>query len=49
MKKISYRQIQKIDHDIFCLGMSFDVNGRMIISEEKFANKVNIYNLANNI
>ena len=41
---ISQRHVRKTDHDMFCPGMAFDVNGRMIISGGETADKVSIYN-----
>ncbi|KAK4696205.1 galactose oxidase, partial [Lecanoromycetidae sp. Uapishka_2] len=41
---ISHRQVRKTDHDMFCPGMTFDVNGRMIISGGESADRVSIYN-----
>ena len=40
---ISHRQVRKTNHNMFCPGMSFDVNGRMIISGGESADKVSIY------
>ena len=40
---ISHRQVRKTEHDMFCPGMAFDVNGRMIISGGESADKVSIY------
>ena len=40
---ISHRQVRKTNHDMFCPGMAFDVNGRMIISGGESADKVSIY------
>ena len=42
-EKISHRQVRKTDHDMFCPGMSFDVEGRMVISGGETADKVSIY------
>ncbi|KAL8776889.1 MAG: hypothetical protein Q9213_008091 [Squamulea squamosa] len=40
---VSQRHVQKTSHDMFCPGMAFDVNGRMIISGGETADKVSIY------
>ena len=40
---ISHRHVQETHHDMFCPGMAFDVNGRMIISGGESADKVSIY------
>ena len=42
-EKISQRQVREMNHDMFCPGMAFDVNGRMIISGGESADKVSIY------
>ncbi|KAI9656914.1 MAG: hypothetical protein M1831_004462 [Alyxoria varia] len=44
---ISHRQVRKTYHDMFCPGMAFDVNGRMIISGGESADRVSIYNPTN--
>ncbi|KAI4212091.1 MAG: hypothetical protein LQ351_005121 [Letrouitia transgressa] len=41
--EISQRHVRETDHDMFCPGMAFDVNGRMIISGGETADKVSIY------
>ncbi|KAL8739772.1 MAG: hypothetical protein Q9190_007456 [Brigantiaea leucoxantha] len=41
--EISQRYVRKTEHDMFCPGMAFDVNGRMIISGGETADKVSIY------
>ena len=40
---ISQRHVRETNHDMFCPGMSFDVNGRMIISGGETADTVSIY------
>lgn len=42
---ISQRHVRKTDHDMFCPGMAFDVDGRMIISGGETADKVSIYDV----
>ena len=42
-KTISHRHVRETRHDMFCPGMAFDVNGRMIISGGESADKVSIY------
>ena len=42
-QKVSHRQVRETNHDMFCPGMAFDVNGRMIISGGESADKVSIY------
>ena len=42
-ENISHRQIRDTHHDMFCPGMAFDVDGRMIISGGESADKVSIY------
>ena len=44
--EISHRHVRKTNHDMFCPGMAFDVDGRMIISGGETADKVSIYNPA---
>ena len=44
---ISHRHVRKTHHDMFCPGMAFDVNGRMIISGGESADKVSIYDPTN--
>ena len=41
--KISHRHVRKTHHDMFCPGMAFDVDGRMLISGGESADKVSIY------
>lgn len=41
---ISQRHVRETNHDMFCPGMAFDVNGRMVISGGESADKVSIYN-----
>ena len=40
---ISQTRVQHTNHDMFCPGMAFDVNGRMIITGGESANKTSIY------
>ncbi len=40
---ISQRHVRETNHDMFCPGMAFDVNGRMIISGGETADQVSIY------
>ena len=40
---ISHRHVRDTHHDMFCPGMAFDVDGRMIISGGESADKVSIY------
>ena len=40
---ISQRHVRETNHDMFCPGMAFDVNGRMVISGGETADKVSIY------
>ena len=40
---VSQRHVRVTNHDMFCPGMAFDVNGRMIISGGETADKVSIY------
>ncbi|KAL8709806.1 MAG: hypothetical protein Q9225_007395 [Loekoesia sp. 1 TL-2023] len=40
---ISQRHIRETNHDMFCPGMVFDVNGRMVILGGETADKVSIY------
>ena len=40
---ISHRHVRSMQHDMFCPGMAFDVDGRMIISGGESADKVSIY------
>ncbi|KAL8788621.1 MAG: hypothetical protein Q9195_007216 [Heterodermia aff. obscurata] len=40
---ISHRHVRETHHDMFCPGMAFDVDGRMIISGGESADKVSIY------
>ena len=47
-KNISQRHVQDTHHDMFCPGMAFDVNGRMIISGGESADKVSIYDPVKN-
>ena len=42
-QEISHRHVHETNHDMFCPGMAFDVNGRMIISGGESADKVSIY------
>ena len=42
-ESISHRQVRETNHDMFCPGMAFDVDGRMIISGGETADKVSIY------
>lgn len=42
-QEISHRHVRETHHDMFCPGMAFDVNGRMIISGGESADKVSIY------
>ncbi|KAL6717682.1 hypothetical protein ACLMJK_005597 [Lecanora helva] len=42
-EEISERHVRKTHHDMFCPGMAFDVNGRMIISGGETADHVSIY------
>ena len=41
--KVSQRRVRKTDHDMFCPGMAFDVNGRMVITGGETAEKTSIY------
>ena len=41
-KTVSHRQVRETHHDMFCPGMAFDVNGRMIISGGESADRVSI-------
>jgi galactose oxidase len=40
---VSQRRVRHTGHDMFCPGMAFDVNGRMLISGGESAEKVSIY------
>lgn len=40
---VSQRHVRETNHDMFCPGMAFDVNGRMIISGGETADVVSIY------
>ena len=40
---MSQRHVRETNHDMFCPGMAFDVNGRMVISGGETADKVSIY------
>ena len=42
-QSVSQRQVRETDHDMFCPGMSFDVDGRMVISGGETAFKTSIY------
>lgn len=41
---VSQRRVQKTNHDMFCPGMSFDTNGRMVITGGESAERTSIYN-----
>ena len=41
--EISQRHVRVTNHDMFCPGMAFDVDGRMIISGGETADRVSIY------
>ena len=42
-EEISHRHVRHTDHDMFCPGMAFDVDGRMIISGGESADRVSVY------
>jgi galactose oxidase len=47
-EKITDKQIENTHHDMFCPGMSFDQNGRMIITGGSTAYETSIYDSAKN-
>ena len=45
---ITQRHVSETNHDMFCPGMAFDVDGRMLISGGETADKVSIFDAAKN-
>lgn len=41
---VSEMRVKNTEHDMFCPGMSFDVNGRMIVTGGQSSDKTSIYN-----
>jgi galactose oxidase len=42
-KVVSQARVDKTEHDMFCPGMAFDVNGRMVITGGKTQKKTSVY------
>ena len=45
---VTQRHVSKTNHDMFCPGMAFDVDGRMLISGGETADKVSIFDASKN-